>query len=301
MKKLNFVISLPGENKYLREQSAIADATAKRFGINLTLINANSDSVAQGQQLLEIIQARSNPLPDAFIVEPVTAMGLPRVAEAAVAAGTSWVISNAQVDYLTELRKKTRAPVFAISLDHHEIGRIQGRQFAALLPKGGSVLYLRGPASNSLASQRTEGMESVLQGNMKVKTLKIQWTEEAAYESISSWLRLSTVHAGDIDIVSSQNTDFILAARRAFETGAQGGDRTKWLSRRFTAAGALSQLRPLLDQGILSAAVVTSLTMDKAIEMLVKALETRSQPAEHTFVQAYSLPKLEELEKLSHR
>lgn len=297
MKKFNFVISLPGENKYLQEQSAIADATAKRLGVNLKLINANSDAVAQGQQLLEIIQARTNSLPDAFIVEPVTAMGLPRVAEAAVAAGAAWVISNAEVDYLAELRKKARAPIFAISQDHHEIGRIQGRQFAALLPKGGSVLYLRGPSSNSLATQRAEGMESALPGNVNVKTLKIQWTEDAAYESISSWLRLSTVHAADIDVVSSQNTDFILAARRAFETAVHGPERAKWLTRRFTGAGALSQVKPLVDQGTLSAAVVTSLTMDKAMEMLVRALETHSQPAEHTFVEAHSLPRLEELER----
>lgn len=297
MKKLSFVVSLPGENKYLRAQSAVAEATAKQLGINLTLINAKSDAVLQGQQLLEIIQGRSNLLPDGFIVEPVTAMGLPRVAEAAVRAGAGWVVSNAQVDYLPELRKTGKVPAFAISQDHHEIGRIQGRQFAALLPRGGSVLYLRGPASNSLATQRAEGMESVLPANVSVKTLKIQWTEEAAYESVSSWLRLSTVHAADINIISSQNTDFILAAKRAFQTCTFGAEQAKWLSHAFTGAGVLDQVKPLLAQGALTAAVVTSVTVDKAMEMLIRALQTGTQPPEHTFVEASSLPSLDELGK----
>jgi ABC-type sugar transport system substrate-binding protein len=297
MKKLSIVISLPGENKYLQEQSAVAEATARRFGVTLTLINANRDAVVQGQQLLEIIQAHSTSLPDGFIVEPVTAMGLPRVAEAAVAAGAAWVISNAQVEYLGELRKKAKAPVFAVSQDHHEIGRIQGRQLAALLPQGGSVLYLRGPASNSLALQRAEGMESAVPQNVHIKSLKIQWTEEAAYESVSSWLRLSTVHAADIDVVSSQNTDFILAARRAFQVCTHGAEQEKWLSCRFTGAGVLSQVKPLLSQGTLTAAAVTSVTMDRAIEMMLRAAETGSQPPEHTFVEASSLPSLDELGK----
>jgi ABC-type sugar transport system substrate-binding protein len=297
MRKFTFVVSLPGENKYLRQQAAVAEETAKRLNVTLKIINAHSDAVAQGQQLLQMIQSGSAALPDAFIVEPVTAIGLPRVAEAAVTAGAGWVISNAQVDYLPQLRQTAKSPVFAVSQDHHEIGRIQGKQFTALLPQGGSVLYLRGPASNSLANQRAEGMESAVPPNIHVKTLKIQWTEEAAYESLTSWLRLSTVHAADIDIVSAQNTDFIAAARRAFEVQTQSAERATWLDRFFTGAGVLKQVKPLLDQGTLSAAVVTSVTLDRIMEMLIAAFENGSQPPEQTIVPASSLPTLEELVK----
>lgn len=297
MKQLRVVISLPGENKYLREQAAAAEATAQRLGVKIRIINAESDPVAQSQQLLEVIQSPGDQVPDALIVEPVTETGLPRVAQAAVDAGIGWVVSNARVDYIEQLRRNSRAPVFSVSQDHGEIGRIQAKQFAALLPEGGNVLYLRGPASNSLACQRAEGIESAAPRNIHLKTLKIQWTEESGYQSVSSWLRLSTVRAADFHLISAQNTDFISAARRAFQDSAQIAERPRWLSLPYIGAGVLSQTKPLVEQGILIAAAVTSVTMDTCLEMLHRAIESGLQPPERTVVSATSFPSLEELAK----
>jgi hypothetical protein len=52
-----------------------------------------------------------------------------------------------------------------------------------------------------------------------------------------------------------------------------------------------------VDQGVLRAAVLTPLTMDTALEMLVQAMKEGSQPQEKTFVEAHSYPSLEELAK----
>jgi ABC-type sugar transport system substrate-binding protein len=297
MKRLSIVISLPGENNYLREQEAAAKTSAQRLGLDLQVINAKSDPVTQSQQVLEVVQAQSG-RPDGVIVEPVNNQGLPRVAEAAVAAGIGWVVSNARVDYLEPLRKTAKAPLFAVSQDHTEIGRMQGRQFLAILPRGGSALYLRGPSTNFLAAQRSEGLESVLGANVQVKSLKIQWTAESAYNSVTSWLRLSTVRAADTHLIAAQNTDFILAARQAFEENASGPDRQRWLSLPYCGVGVLDQAKPLLDAGTLNAAVITSLTMDTAMEMLVRHIQSGSQPPAQTFVKAWSQPTLEELAKL---
>lgn len=297
MKQLNVVVSLPGHNNYLREQAAVAQATAERLGIKLRIINAESDPVAQSQQLLELVQS-ARERPDAIVIEPVNETGLPRVAEAAVAAGVGWVVSNARVDYLDALRAKSRVPLFSVSQDHSEIGRLQGKQFAALLPRGGSVLYLRGPGSNSLACQRAEAVESATPGNIQLKTLKIQWTEESAYQSVTSWLQLSTVHAARFHLISSQNTDFIAAARRAFQENAPMAERRQWLSLLYTGAGVASQTRPLIERGILTAAVFTALTMDTCLEMLHRAFETNSQPLEQIMVSASCYPSLEELARV---
>lgn len=294
MKQLNVIISLPGDNKYLQEQAAIAEREAERLGIALRIMNAESDAILQSQQLLEIIQSRSG-RPDAIIIEPVNETGLPRVAEAAVAAGIGWVVSNARVDYIERLRKSSRIPVFSVSQDHAEIGRLQGKQFTALLPQGGSVLYLRGPASNSLACQRTEGIESALPHNLHLKMIKIQWTEENAYQSVASWLRLSTVHVADFNLISSQNIDFIGAAKRAFHDCASSAERQRWLGLLYTGAGVSSQTRPLVEDGTLTAAVITSLTMDTCLQMLRRAMESGTQPTERTVVSASSYPSLEDL------
>ena len=296
MKKLSIVISLPGENNYLREQEAAARTTAQRLGLDLRIINAKSDPVTQSQQLLEIVQSTSA-RPDAIVVEPVNNQGLPRVAEAAAAAGVGWVVSNALVDYLEALRKNAKAPVFGVSQDHPEVGRMQGRQIRAILPRGGAILYLRGPATNFLAAQRSDALESELGINIQFKSLKIQWTEESAYNSVTSWLRLSTVRAGDTQLIAAQNTDFILAARRAFEDNTSGDERKKWLGLPYCGVAVPSQVKQLVDSGTLTAAIVTPVTLDKALEILARNLQTRSQPQQQTFVKASSEPSLDELIK----
>jgi ABC-type sugar transport system substrate-binding protein len=298
VKKLKCVLSLPGDNLYLREQISAAEAAASRLGIDLQVISADMDPILQSQQLLAAVQAKEGERPDAIVLEPVNATGLPRVAEAAVAAGISWVISNAQVDYITKLRRNAKVPVFLVSQDHVEIGRLQGRQIAALLPHGGSVLYLRGPAMSSIASRRFEGLERGKPQNVEIKSVKVQGsTADNACASISSWLNLSTVRAEATHLIISQNADFIFGARKAVEAKADQTERAKWLSIPCLGAGVASQLKPLVDHGTLCAAVLTSLTMDRVLDMLVQAIKKGSQPPEHTTVEAHSYPSLDDLAK----
>ena len=298
MKKWKCVLSIPGDNIYLREQTVAAKAAAERHNVELQVLNAEMDPVNQGQQLLKFVQSPAESRPDGILLEPVSAQGLPRVAEAAVAAGIGWVVSNAQVDYLGTLRKKAKVPVFLVSQDHMDVGRIQGRQIAAMLPEGGTILYLRGPSMSSVASRRFEGLDAGKPKNIEVKSLKVQGsTSESAYTSVCSWLSLSTVRPEGTRLIVSQNADFIFGARKAFETNAPEGDRAKWLALPCAGVGIPSQIKPLVDQGILRAAVLTSLTMDTALAMLVQALRDGTQPREQTFVEARSYPSLEELTK----
>lgn len=296
VKNSKYVMSLPGDNVYLREQTVAAKAKAETLGIELQVVDAQMDAVAQSQQLLGFVQSQPAARPSGIIVEPVSAAGFPRVAEAAIAAGIGWVVSNAQVEYLRALRGSAKVPAFQVSQDHAEVGRIQGRQIAAILPKGGTVLYLRGPAMNAVASKRFEGLESATPKNVTVKSLKVQGSSaESAYNAVCSWLSLSTVRPENFQIIVSQNADFILGARKAFETSTPEPDRANWLGLPYVGAGLAGQMRPMVQQGILRAAVLTSLTMDKALEMLVHALKTGSQPVEQTFVEAHSYPSLEDL------
>ena len=65
--------------------------------------------------------------------------------------------------------------------------------------------------------------------------------------------------------------------------------------------GIQKQIKPLVDQGVFRAAVLTSLTMEIALEMLVRGMKEGSQPPEKTFVEAHSYPSLEELAKKRFR
>jgi ribose transport system substrate-binding protein len=298
VKTWRFVVAIPGDSLYLREQTAAAKAAASRLAVELQVVNAEMDPVTQGQQLLKFVQSPSESRPDGILLEPVSAAGLPRVAEAAVAAGIGWVVSNAQVEYIGALRKNAKAPVFLISQDHVEIGRIQGRQIGALLPEGGSVLYLRGPGMSSVASRRFEGVESGKPKNVELKGLKVQGaTAENACAAVCSWLSLATVRPEAMQLIVSQNADFIFGARKAFETNTPEPVRSKWLALPCAGVGVPSQSKPLVDQGTLCATVLTSLTLDRALEMLVQAIKSGLQPHEQTFVEAHSYPSFEELAK----
>src|SRR3989442_11780220 len=144
MKKLNFLLSLTTtDNDYQIEQAAAAEEAARRLGADVQIVHADNDSIAQSQQLLKVIQSRSDSQPDGIVFEPVGGTALPQVARAAAAAGIGWVVLNRNVEYIAEIRRSCRVPIFGVSSDHEQIGRIQGHQFAALLPKGGSVLYVQ--------------------------------------------------------------------------------------------------------------------------------------------------------------
>jgi ABC-type sugar transport system substrate-binding protein len=296
--KRKYILSVPGDTMYLRAQTAAAAAVANRLGVELEVLSAEMDPVAQGQQLLKRVQSRASSSLDGIIVEPVNALGLPRVAEAAAAAGIAWVISNAQVDYVGTLRRNAKAPVFQVSQDHLEVGRIQGRQIGAILPNGGSVLYLRGPAMSWWATKRFEGLESTRPKSVQVKSLKVVGsTSENAYSAVCSWLGLSNARPEGTQLIVTQNADFIPGAKKAFEKNTFEPDRTKWLALPRAGVGISDTSRPLVDKGEWCAAVVTSLTMDKALEMLTRAMANGVQPPEQTFVEAYSYPAVEELAK----
>lgn len=295
MKKLRIVVALPNDNAYQHEQAAAAKATAQLLGLELQVLQANDDSITQSQQLLEIIQSRPENRPHAFVVEPVTATGLRRVAEAAVAEGIAWVISNSDVDYIQTISKGARAPVFVVTQGQNEIGGLQGKQMAALLPQGGAVLMIEGPGMSSVAVQRREGMESAKPRNVQLTTLRSKWGEEFACQSVAAWLKLATSRAEKFHLIAGQTHELALGARKAFQGIGNPEETQKWLELPFLGIGISSQVKPLVDRRILTAAVISSLTMELALRLLVRALDSQIRPPDRSVVDVSSYPALERL------
>src|ERR1700746_1008263 len=189
MKKLRILVSLPtNDNDYQIEQAKSAEEACRRLNIELQIVYAENDAINQSTHLLRAIQAPQQDRPSGIVFEPVGGTALPQVAKAAVGANIGWAVLNREATYIAELRRTSKAPIFCVSNDHVEIGRIQGRQFAALLPKGGNVLYIQGPSENSAARDRTAGMEMTLPHGVHVVSLRGRWTEESAQRAVESWL-----------------------------------------------------------------------------------------------------------------
>jgi len=296
---LRFVVSLTNDdNDYQIEQATSAQTTARRLGVDVEILHANNDAIEQSQQILKAIQSSSaDNRPAAIIVEPV-GTPLPQAARAAAGSKIGWVLLNRDADYLTQLRESTKAPIFAISSNHEEIGRIQGRQFGALLPKGGTVLYIQGAAGDASAG-RTAGMLETKPANVQTRMLRGNWTEESAQKAVSSWLRLSTSKDDRIDVVGAQDDSMAIGARNAFQEDKSPGqtkDNSRWQHLLFTGCDGLPRTgQTWVRNKILKATVVVPANTGLALEMLVKALRSGVNPPEMAFTEVSSYPAIEAL------
>jgi ribose transport system substrate-binding protein len=297
MTKLTFLLSLPtDDNDYQQEQAVAANEAAKQQGVSLQITYADNDAIKQSDQILQAVQSDQEKRPNAILFEPLGSTSLPQAARAASGRGIGWVILNRNAEYLAELRRTGRAPVFSVSSDHLGIGRIQGLQFAALLPQGGSVLYIQGPSENSAAKERTLGMQETKPANIKINMLKGQWTEESAYKAVSSWMRLSTSGVQLVDLVGAQDDSMAMGARRAMTEQPNEALRKRWLAVPFTGCdGLLNTGQKYVRDGQLTATVVVPPNTKLALEMLVSAMRDGKTPPEQVLTVPASFPSIEEL------
>jgi ribose transport system substrate-binding protein len=293
MNNQNVVIALTTkDNDYQAEQSASAAEAASRLGIKINVIYADNNAVNQSQQLLKIIQDKSE-RPSAILVEPV---GTPmhQVAKAAVAAGIGWGILNREADYIPELRRSALVPVFALSPDQEEVGRIQGKQLAAFTTEG-NILYIEGPTSSSAATLRTKGMLSTKPSQVEFKVLKGDWSERGGEHAIKSWLSLSTSSQLNIRAVFCQNDAMAMGARKAFASLPEPA-RVQWMKIPFAGCDGVTKTgQEWVRTGQLRATVIIPPMAGQALEMFAKAVSTGSMPAERTLCAPRSFPTIAEI------
>ena len=303
MKKLRFLVSLhTRENDFQVAQARTAEETAHKLGSDVEIVFADNDAVNQSTQLLKAIQSRVDSRPDAIVVEPFGGTALPQVARAASAAGIGWAVLNRRPDYLSDLRKAATGHMFAVSSNHFEIGRIQGRQFAALLPRGGSVLYIEGPSQSSSAQERESGMLETKPSNIEVKMLKAHWTEESALRAVRSWLKMATSQSASISLVGAQDDSMALGARKAFQQITNEAERSRWLSLPFTGCdGQPATGQAWVREKWLTATIHIPPLTGRAMEILAKANQDGTQPPEHAFTMSSSIPPFESWFRETHK
>jgi ribose transport system substrate-binding protein len=294
-KKPRILVSLTNrDNDYQIEQAQSAEQAAKRLGVTVEIIDADNDAINQSTQILKAVQSAPEVRPDAIVFEPVGGTALPQVARAAVSAGIGWAVLNRDANYIPDLRKASSVPIFSVSSDHVEIGRIQGQQFSALLPRGGTALYIQGPSENSAAKERTVGMQETKPAHLQIIALKAQWTEESSLRAVRSWLKLTTSQKTTIDLIGAQDDSMAMGARKAFQELPAGPERERWLKLPFTGCDGLpSTGQSWVRSGLLTATVFVPPNTGQAIEMLVQALQQKKQAPERILIPPKSIPALD--------
>ncbi len=299
MKKLRFVLFVVENNDFQAEQTIAAKQAALECDAELLVTPTPHDAVSQSQQILNLLYQPSAKRPDGLLFEPV-GTALAQAAKIAAANGVAWVVLNRDVDYLHELRRSSKTPLFCITTNHEEVGRIQGQQIAKLAPNGGAILYIQGPSDNSAAVRRLSGMQSTRPANLDVRVLKGLWTEESAYKAVASWLKLNAIKDFIFTLVAAQNDAMALGARHAFQELAPLADRQRWLKLPFIGCDGLPKTgQAYVQRGTLAATVVIPPNAGTAIKELVHSLQTGHPPAECILTTPLSFPALPSLKPLS--
>lgn len=282
---------LAREQEFQRLQAEDALAAAATCGFEAEVVYAEGNAILQIQQLYRSIHLPEHERPRAIVVETVVGEGLERVARAATAAGMGWVLINRRVGYLDGLRREhPQLPICMVSTDQVEVGRIQGRQFRALIASGvGLVLYVMGPADTSVAQDRLQGAREAVAGTrIELRTLDGQWTEASGEQALQSWLRLATSAELKPAVVGCQNDAMAVGARRALQN-AKG--RAELARVPLTGCdGLLDGGRRLVDMRQLAATVVVPSNTRPAIELVRRALETGLPPPAEVRLQPSSYP-----------
>jgi ABC-type sugar transport system substrate-binding protein len=295
MKPLKVLLALiTRENEYQREQATAAEATAQRLGVGLQVVYADNDAIAQTKQILSAANASAPDRPDAVIVEPV-GTGMAAVAGACVGKGVGWIVLNREADYLVPLRQKSSVPIGSIECDNAEVGRIQGRQFAALLPLGGPMLYIQGPDTD-VSRQRRAGLNETLPAGIAVQSIRGKWTEESAVRVVSPLLPRQGSRPPDFGLIGCQNDAMAMGARKAVEAMPTEEHREQWSKIPFTGVdGVPGSGQMWVQKGLLAATVVIPTLTGVALEQLAEALASGTQMPERTLMPVTSYPQVDAL------
>ncbi len=278
---------LTAEQEFQQMQAADARAAAARLALEVEVEFAEGHAVVQIQQLFRHIHAPEADRPVAIVVEPTTGEGLERVARNAVKAGIGWVLVNTRVAYVDELRAACPGlPIAMVGTDQREAGRIQGRQCRTLLPGGGRVLCVQGPADATATRERLSGLEEALGRDFEVRSVNGDWTEASGERAVVSWLRLKTAEVFRPDLVVCQNDSMAVGARKALRE-----HRPDWAALPFLGCDGLPEGgQRMVAQGDLAGTVVTPSNTGPALEMVSRWLRTGQVPSREVLLPPRSHP-----------
>jgi len=181
------------------------------------------------------------------------------------------------MDCLADLRcEYPKIPISTVTPDQIEIGRIQGRQFRALLPHGGRVLYVQGNAQSSPARARLDGMREAIAGSNieAADVIDGNWIPADAEHMVSGWLRMVMSGKSRLDLIGCQNDLMAAGARKALETVGNYLSRADLASIRLTGCDGLPEFgQKMVNEGNLAATIIVPSSGTPALELIAGAIE----------------------------
>lgn len=277
-----------------------AEVAAGRAGLGLDVHFTGHDLAAQLTRLRACIDAGPSRA-DAILVLAVRDRGLDRVVREAARAGIGFVYLNRTEDDLDAIRKEfPAAAVGTVCVDEVETGRIQGRQFRALLPAG-RMVYVQGSTRSLAARDRTAGMlEAVKGAPFEVATVEAGWSASEAREALHSWLAIVARSNRRVDLVGCQNDPIAMGSIEALKAVADEMQRPEVARIPVTGCdGTPSVGQRLVREGKLVATIVLPSTAGPAVDWIARKLLKGEQPPPLATLKPVSFPEEARLRPLS--
>jgi ABC-type sugar transport system substrate-binding protein len=284
------------ENDYQQRLRDDALAKASHLGLRVQVFAAHNDPAKQAAQIEKAVSGAGGAEMAAVLVSPVFDEALAEPARAAAAAGIGWALLNREAGYLDALRRDhPDLPIFSATPDQVEIGRLQGRQSRSVLPNGGQVLYITGPASTSSARRRLQGMQEALgEGAWALTLLEADWTSEGARLALERWLE--TEGNRPPGVVCAQNDDMALGARQALRDAASRRSEVSLGEVPVTGCdGSPGFGQRLVREKRLLATVEVPSAAGRAMEWIARARDGGERPPPFVTLPVASVPPLHEI------
>ncbi|HXU83890.1 MAG TPA: sugar ABC transporter substrate-binding protein [Polyangia bacterium] len=286
------------ENDYQQRLRDDALATASHLGFQVKVFSAHNDPAKQTGQIAKAMTGKGSDELAAVLVSPVFDESLAEAAHTAGTAGIGWALLNREASYLERLRTEyPQLPIFSATPDQVEIGHLQALQAKAVLPSGGHVLYIRGPASTSSARRRMEGMQQEIEGALwTVTTLDSDWTSEGARLVVEGWLEGPGLELPRPGIVCAQNDDMALGARQALRDAGSRRNDTQLAEVPVAGVdGSPGFGKRLVKEKRLLATVEVPSASGPAMQWIARARDGGELPPEMVMLPVNSVPALHEI------
>src|SRR5262245_35864162 len=281
-------------NEYQKAVRTDALSTAAKLGFELSTFTCDDRVPTQTRQLLDFIRVTPEKRPRVIIIMAARVSSLDRLAREAVESKIGWICINRRMDCVVELGAEfPTVPIGFVTPDQHETGRIQGRQFRALLPNGGKLLYVRGEATSSSAQGRLEGMQETIRG-AKIEMagmLDGNWSGSDSERVVSNFLRIVLSGPQRIDLIGCQSDEMAVGALKALKAVADYLKKPELAKTPVTGCDGLPDGgQELVNRGELTATVIMPSTGGPAVELAAKAVTNGVLPPAEVQLSPISFP-----------
>jgi ABC-type sugar transport system substrate-binding protein len=293
--------------EYHKQIAEDAQEAAARAGLSIDVFDADNSAAKQGQDLVRfaldnagkktcVLVVPLSDSPDEVAVENDSTY---RVSRRIVQKGVGWItLNHGREEVVQTLRREFPSlPIGMVVIDNAELGRLQALQLRALLPRGGTVLCVRGNPYDSASRDRSSGLLAGTAGSsLLLEQVDGRWDPAVAENAVYKWLTSPMHQKTPLHAVASQNDTMGIAARQALRRAARELGRPELSGIPVLGGDGLPQLgRRWVDERELTATVVVPVPGRPGIELIAKHWRDAKPLPEVTRLAPTPYPPISEL------